>query len=134
MNQDTIDKKTIEYLNSTAKRISFLVKEGYTKGQISEYFHKKHESASESIDSSELVEFVTKLNDIVDRMIDTAIFVHAKNNLQPEIRKFCQQIDDEKNLSYIGKDGRDYYSSETLENANKQYAAQMYTENKPRTM
>lgn len=67
-------------------------------------------------------------------MIDTAIFVHAKNNLQPEIRKFYQQMDYEKNLSYIGKDGRDYYSREALEEANKQYMDQMYTENKPRTM
>lgn len=134
MNQDTIEKKATDYLNSTAKRISSLVKEGYTKGQISEYFHKKHESASEVVGAAEVVEFVTKLNDIIDRMIDTAIFVHAKNNLQPEIRKFYQQMDDEKNLSYIGKDGRDYYSREALEEANKQYMDQMYTENKPRTM
>ncbi len=134
MNQDTFEKNATEYLNSTAERINRLVKEGYTKGQISEYFHKRHESVIESIGASDLAEFVTKLNDIVDRLIDAAILVHAKNNLQPEIREFYQQMADEKKLAYIGKDGRDYYSREALEEANKQYRDQMYTENKPRTM
>ena len=131
MNEDSYRKTCEELLNSYIKRISDWVIAGYTKGQISEFFHKRHEAGA---DENVPVEAITILNDVTDRLIDTAIYLHAKNNLQPEIKKIYQQLDDEKNLSYIGKDGRDYYSKEALEEANKQYMDQMYSENKPRTM
>ena len=138
MNQDTFEKSSIELLNSMNKEISYLVKSGYRKEQIREYFHKKHETVAHEFETPEFSDILKKvismLNNIADNLIDSYIFLYENNTLKSGIVKLYQQMENEKRLSYIGKDGKDYYSREELERSNKDYMNQMYTENKPRKM
>lgn len=128
MDQDSYEKSYEKLLNSMVKMINVLVREGYTKGQIIDYMKEKLKFASKS------KEVITMLNDIVNTLADNIISLNAKNSLQPEIKKICQQMEDEKNLSYIGKDGRNYYSREELERADQSYMDQIYTESKHKTI
>ena len=102
-----------------------------TKKEIIEYLKKVGELSREEGETTDLI---SEKMDLISGAVEEAIHIVQKRTLQPEIRRLYQQMVDEKNLSYIGKDGRDYYSREVLEEANKQYMDQMYTENKPRTM
>ena len=87
-----------------------------------------------SREKGETTDLLSEKMDLISVAVEKAIYLVQKRALQPEIRRLYQCLVDEKNLTYIGKDGRDYYSREALEEANKQYMDQMYTENQPRTM
>lgn len=130
MNQKDYEILVTKMINSMAKRIFELVNEGYSKGQILDYLLKIGELSREDGEPN----FISDHIDTVSRAVDEAILIIQSRSLQPEIRRLYQQMVDEKNLSYIGKDGRDYYSREALESANQDYMDQMCTENKPRTM
>lgn len=131
MNQKDYEILVTNMINVMAKRIFELVNHGCTKEQIIEYFKKVGELSREKGETTDLV--LEKM-DLISVVVEKAIYLVQKRALQPEIRRLYQYLVDEKNLTYIGKDGRDYYSREALEEANKQYMDQMYTENKPRTM
>lgn len=131
MNQKDYEILVRSMIDAMAKKIFELVSQGYTKGQIIEYLKKVGELSREEGETTDLI---SEKIDLISAAVEEAIHIVQKRTLQPEIRRLYQQMADEKNLAYIGKDGRDYYSRETLEEANKQYMDQMYTENKPRTM
>lgn len=131
MNQNDVVIELRKLINTMAERIYDLASKGYSKGQILEYLTKIGELSREKGETTDLI---SKNIDILSRAVDAAIGGIQRQTVQPEISRLYQQMVDEKNLSYIGKGGRDYYSRETLEEANKQYMDQMYTENKPRTM
>lgn len=131
MNQKDYEILVTSMVDAMGKRIFELVIQGYTKGQIIEYLKKVGEFTREEGETTDLI---SKNIDLISGAVESAIHIVHKRTLQPEIRRLYQQMVDEKNLAYIGKDGRDYYSREALEEANNQYMDQMYTENKPRTM
>lgn len=131
MNQKDYEILVTSMVDAMAKRIFELVSQGYTKGQIIEYLKKVGEFTREEGETTDLI---SKNIDLISGAVESAIYMVQKRTLQPEIRRLYQQMVDEKNLAYIGKDRRDYYSREALEEANNQYMDQMYTENKPRTM
>ncbi len=131
MNQKDYEILVTSMVDAMGKRIFELVIQGYTKGQIIEYLKKVGEFTREEGETTDLI---SKNIDLISGAVESAIHIVHKRTLQPEIRRLYQQMADEKNLAYIGKDGRDYYSREALEEANNQYMDQMYTENKPRTM
>lgn len=131
MNQKDYEILVTRMISAMGKRIFELVSQGYTKGQIIEYLKKVGEFTREEGETTDLI---SKNIDLISGAVESAIHMVQKRTLQPEIRRLYQQMVDEKNLAYIGKDGRDYYSREALEEANNQYMDQMYTENKPRTM
>ena len=131
MNQKDYEILVTSMVDAMGKRIFELVIQGYTKGQIIEYLKKVGEFTREEGETTDLI---SKNIDLISGAVESAIHIVHKRTLQHEIRRLYQQIVDEKNLAYIGKDGRDYYSREALEEANNQYMDQMYTENKPRTM
>lgn len=131
MNQKDYEILVKEFIDGMSKRIFQLISHGYSKEQIIEYFKKVGELSREEGESTDLI---SEKIDLISRAVDGAMHIVQKRTLQPEIKRLYQQIVAEKNLAYIGKDGQDYYSREALEEANKQYMDQMYTENKPRTM
>ena len=130
MNQKDYEILVTSMVDAMGKRIFELVIQGYTKGQIIEYLKKVGEFTREEGETTDLI---SEKMDLISAAVEEAIHIVQKRTLQPEIRRLYQQMADEKNLAYIGKDGRDYYSREILEEANKQYMDQI-TENKPRTM
>ena len=131
MNQKDYEILVTNMIDAMAKRIVELASHGYSKGQIIEYLKKVGELSREEGESTDLI---SEKMDLISGAVDEAILIVQKRTLQPEIKRLYQQMVDENNLAYIGKDGRDYYSREILEEANNQYMDQMYTKNKPRTM
>ena len=134
MNQNDLEIEERKKINFLARKILELANQGYSKGQILEYLSDSLQKVGISPKEEEMADLFSKMMDIFSRALDVAMLETEKRALQPEIRRLYQQMVDEKNLTYIGKDGRDYYSREALESANQDYMAQMYTENKPRTM
>ena len=63
----------------------------------------------------------TMFNDLGDIL---SVLVTAKKTLNQVIT----EMDEKKQFSYIGKDGRNYYSREALEEANHFYNQTMYTD------
>lgn len=116
MNQKDYEILVTSMIDAMAKRIFELVSQGYTKGQIIEYLKKVGELSREEGETTDLI---SEKIDLISAAVEEAIHIVQKRTLQPEIRRLYQQMADEKNLAYIGKDGRDYYSRETLEEANK---------------
>lgn len=131
MNQNELGLEFRKMMDTMAGKIYDLASKGYSKEQILEYLTKIGELSREEGETTDLI---SKNIDILGRAVDAAIGGIQRQTIQPEMRRLYQQMVDEKNLSYIGKDGRDYYSREALESANQDYMDQMYTENKPRTM
>lgn len=131
MNQNELGIEFRKMIDTMAARIYDLASKGYSKEQILKYLRKIGELSREEGETTDLI---SKNIDILSRAVDAAIVGIQRQTIQPEIRRLYQQMVDEKNLSYIGKDGRDYYSREALESANQDYMDQMFTENKPRTM
>lgn len=126
MNQKDYEILVTNMINAIAKRIFELVNQGCTKEQIIEYFKKSGWVISWKRWNNRFIFRKNGFNKCC--CWKGYIYLVQKRALQPEIRRLYQYLVDEKNLTYIGKDGRDYYSREALEEANKQYMDQMYTE------
>ena len=116
MNQKDYEILVTSMIDAMAKRIFELVSQGYTKGQIIEYLKKVGELSREEGETTDLI---SEKMDLISAAVEEAIHIVQKRTLQSEIRRLYQQMADEKNLAYIGKDGRDYYSEENMKHLKK---------------
>ncbi len=107
MNQKDYETLVTKMIDAMTKRIIELSSQGYSKGQILEYLKKVGELSREEGETKDLV---SEHIDLISGAVDAAIGGIQRQTIQPEIRRLYQQMVDEKNLAYIGKDGRDYYS------------------------
>ena len=90
------------YCRNTAKVIAYLV------------FAKAFKQFSESPTSEYNQIFDTLFNDYINLI---SILIDTKITLE----EIINEMNENKNLAYTGKDGKDYYSKEGLEAANRQY-------------
>ena len=104
-------------MNSTMKIMFKLAEKGYSKGQILEYLNQ--------YDTPNPIPLYSAFQDYFSRLCDNVLAVFEQQELANAIQGAYQQMERQTELSYIGKDGMDYYTRQALNEADERYVEQM---------
>ncbi len=127
MSANNIQNEDKKLVNDIAIQVLELSTNGYSKEQIFDYFVNELEKYNIDIEKNQLGELlatiIATLSDAIDKVNLESIGLELKKVMKQMLKEEVER----KYYSYIGKDGKDYYSKDALDFANQEYMDRMYS-------
>ncbi len=126
MSANNIQNEDKKLVNDIAIQVLELSTNGYSKEQIFDYFVNELEKYNIDIEKNQLgkliATIIVTLSDAIDKVNLESIGLELKKVMKQMLKEEVER----KYYSYIGKDGKDYYSKDALDFANQEYMNRMY--------
>lgn len=126
MSANNIQNEDKKLVNDIAIQVLELLTNGYSKEQIFDYFVNELEKYNIDIEKNQLgkllATIIVALSDAIDKVNVESIGLELKKVMKQMLKEEFER----KYYSYIGKDGKDYYSKGALDSANQEYMDRMY--------
>ncbi len=127
MSANNIQNEDKKLVNDIAIQVLELSTNGYSKEQIFDYFVNELEKYNIDIEKNQLgkliATIIVTLSDAIDKVNLESIGLELKKVMKQMLKEEVER----KYYSYIGKDGKDYYSKDALDFANQEYMDRMYS-------
>ncbi|MBE6158280.1 MAG: hypothetical protein E7159_00420 [Firmicutes bacterium] len=127
MSANNIQNEDKKLVNDIAIQVLELLTNGYSKEQIFDYFVNELEKYNIDIEKNQLGKLIATITVTLSDAIDKVNLESIGLELKKVMKQMLKEEAERKYYSYIGKDGKDYYTKDALDFANQEYMDRMYS-------